>query len=696
MTSSRKPRRAPDAPTNPLIRRLIVGAVCIAALGVAIFAFRNVMSGRSDPAHARAAIERAEAFLRASNATAARSQATDAVRMDPGWGIAHAVLAQSLAQLDEGVAAEAELRRAADAGFDMRRAHQLMAHAYLLQGDEEKALAEADKAAPEFHTYALRVKARAYTALGNLAAARDAAVAAVRSAPRDAPAWADLARFRFTVGDVVGSIAAANNALKLDPGNIDALILRGEQVRGQYGLVSALPWFEAALKRDPYHHDALVEYAATLGDLGRTNDMLASARRAMEARPGSPQALYLQAVLAARAEKFELARDLLDKSNGGLDGLPGALLLAGSLDLQEGDYQQAIARFQALLGDQPMNITVRRLLATALLRSDSAKNAIDLMRPVVARGDADSYAFAIVGRAFERIGRRDIAGFFLDRASVPVRAGSNAFSSDDSLPVLDAAAAQAPDDPRATVPVIRGLLDRGDIAGALAQAQKIAGENPGAPASQTLVGDVLMIANRPADAIPWFRRAADIRFDQPTMLRLVEAMDRAGNRTDASDTLGLFLSQNPGNAAALRLAAHWQIAAGEYDDAVDTLEALKFRVGTRDAALLTELAMAYSQDGNDDAALDNAELAYGLAPMNPATADTYGWALFNAGERGGAVQLLQKAVALAPRHATIRWHLAQVYDAIGRKPEARLHAGAALADPAFTDRAAAQALLARS
>jgi hypothetical protein len=32
---------------------------------------------------------------------------------------------------------------------------------------------------------------------------------------------------------------------------LDALVLRGEMVRSQYGLVAALPWFEAALKRDP-------------------------------------------------------------------------------------------------------------------------------------------------------------------------------------------------------------------------------------------------------------------------------------------------------------------------------------------------------------------------------------------------------------------------------------------------------------
>ena len=72
--------------------------------------------------------------------------------------------------------------------------------------------------------------------------------------------------------------------------------------------------YEAALQRDPWHHDALIEYAATLGDAGRTRAMLDATRRALQARPASPQAYYLQAVLAARAGSYGLARSLLQRS----------------------------------------------------------------------------------------------------------------------------------------------------------------------------------------------------------------------------------------------------------------------------------------------------------------------------------------------------------------------------------------------
>jgi Flp pilus assembly protein TadD len=88
-----------------------------------------------------------------------------------------------------------------------------------------------------------------------------------------------------------------------------------------------------------------------------------------------------------------------------------------------------------------------------------------------------------------------------------------------------------------------------------------------------------------------------------------------------------------------------------------------------------------------------ARAAYRLSPMNPATTDAYGWALYQLGENGSALQLLEKAASIAPEHAVLRWHLGQAYADLGRKAEATAQIRAALADPVFTDRDAAQAVL---
>ncbi|WP_204280697.1 hypothetical protein, partial [Serratia marcescens] len=83
----------------------------------------------------------------------------------------------------------------------------------------------------------------------------------------------------------------------------------------------------------------------------------------------------------------------------------------------------------------------------ALLRTDRARNAIDMLSPVVARSDADSYALTLAARGFERIGDRDSASHFLDRAAFPATGESTAFSADDSTATLAADAAKRPNDP---------------------------------------------------------------------------------------------------------------------------------------------------------------------------------------------------------------------------------------------------------
>lgn len=689
------PRHAGASDTSrPPARRRRWAAGMLATLGGALLvAFATTVPARADAGAARLALAQSLASFRIGNISAARNHAQEAIRADPDWGLAHAVLARMFLALGDGIAAEGELDRARNAGFDIARAHQLYADAWLQQGDAKRALAEAARAQPQFAGYALRIAARALAAQGDMPAAQRTLAGVLAASPGDAAAWSDLGRVRYNSGDIAGAIDAARRATAIDPANLEALTLRGELVRGQYGLVAALPWFENALRRDAYYHPALIEYASTLGDAGRYEDMLAATRDALAARPDSAQAYYLQAVLAARAGDDDLARGLMQRTAGKLADMPGALLLGGTLDYEAGGYEQAIGKWRELVARQPMNITARRLLGAALLRSGDTKGALDILRPVALRGDADSYTLSLVGRAFERNGERDWAAKFLDRAAFPLRTAATPFGSDDSLTVLGNAMRQAPGDPARSVDYLRGLVDTGNAAAALAEAQGIARDHPGAPAAQLALGDTLMAQGRYADAAAAYRHAADIHFDEPTMLRAVDALDRAGHRPEAANVLALFLSQNPQNIAAQRLAAHWQIAAGEWDAAIATLEGLRDRIGNRDAALLAELAYAYIGDDDGDTGLSYAKASYALAPLNPAATDSYGWALYQNGNVEGARQLLEKAVVIAPEHAMLRWHLGQVYADLGRKDQARTQIAAALGDPSFEDRPAAQAVL---
>jgi tetratricopeptide (TPR) repeat protein len=642
-------------------RHLVIALMALAAIGMVVAGGRALLPERRDTAAADRATARALALHRLGDPTGARNAAQEAAAADTGSARAQVVLALMQLQLGDGAGAEASLDRAtAIGGFDMARTRQLRGHALLLQGEAERALAELDAADRRYLAYADRVRAEARMALGDYPGAQALLEAAVAERPGDARAWVALSRYRDRAGDLAGAIVASANAVALNPRLHDALAQRAAMVRAQYGLVAALPWYERALERDGANHDTLIAYAATLGDVGRPRAMLAAVRRAAEARRGSPDALYLQAVLAARGGRFDLARAIWQRTGGAIDGTPGGLLLGGLLDLQGGNYSRAVAQLGELVAEQPMNLTARRLLATAYMRADASRNAIDVLAPMVARGDADALSLMLAARAHERIGEHGVAAGLIDRAALPIRAPGGGFDEGSDLAALHTEAARRPGEPAAMVALLRGLIERGDKGAAMAQARALASRYPGVPQAHVVHGDVLMQATRASEAAAAYRRAAAVRFDEPVMLRLVEASEAAGDGAGAQRALALFLSQNPANVAALRMTANWQLAAGEADAAVDTLERLRARLGDRDAALLSELATAYGAVGEAEVALRYAAAAYAIAPQNVAVADGYGRALAAAGNRAGARQLWRRALAIAPGHRRIARDLAAV------------------------------------
>jgi predicted Zn-dependent protease len=123
--------------------------------------------------------------------------------------------------------------------------------------------------------------------------------------------------------------------------------------------------------------------------------------------------------------------------------------------------------------------------------------------------------------------------------------------------------------------------------------------------------------------------------------------------------------------------------------ALRLLRGAQARVGDNDALLMTDLARAALESGDRSSARAYAAHAYRLMPGNPATADMLGWVLMRTGEKGPApIDLLEKAVTLAPGAPALQLHLGQAYAAAGRKAEAKL-ALARAATPGGPDRQAA-------
>ncbi len=468
------------------------------------------------------------------------------------------------AALASGDAAGAEiaLKQRLRDGAPVAELSPYLGEAELRQGDlveARKWLGGADFA-PDVAARGYHMLGRLRMAEGDLRGAGAAFDQALRGAARDPGLWVDIARLRYRGGEQAQAIEASKEAVALGSENPAALLLNAQLVRDAAGNAAALPLFARGLEVAPDNADLLAEYAATLGELGRAQDMLAATRRLTVAAPGDRRALYLQAVLAARAGRHDLARTLLQRGEGG-DTSPAATLLLAMVNLENGNPASATQAFDRLLAGQRDNARVATLLARALAASGSH-------RELIARFGAEAqsrYIALLVGRAYEKLGDRATAAVHLDRA---LRRGGEV----QMVPLaprtpLNVALSRTPADGVDTVAVVRGLVAGGRSAQARATAEAWLRRHRGSAEARALAGDTAFLANDPRAAIAHYRAAAAIRQSWLLTKRMAAAYEAAGDTAAAEALVAAQLASAPNNAEAAALLARRLTARGDRQQA---------------------------------------------------------------------------------------------------------------------------------
>jgi len=554
-------------------------------------------------------------------------------------------LARAQLRLGNGLGAEASVKAALAAGANDDYLRPLLARAYALQGDGKRALAALDAGpiAPEMIGEAAWVAGDVHLADGDLGAARDAYDRAVRERPRDSALWVDIARFRDANADAQGARDAVDFAIELDGRNSAALAYKANLVRTQGGLNASLDWYEKALAADPDNEDALIDQAATLGDLGRYKDMLAALRHAATLVPRDPRLYYLQAVLAARAERYALARSLLQRTRGELDDQPGVMLLSAIVELELGGQAVAVNWAERLLAEQPHNFTARRILAAANWADGDADAAADALEPIIDRRDADSWSLLLAARVASELGRKGEAADDMARAAALAPGEAGPFAVDDGYGSLAAAADAAPLDPARAVPAISADMAAGNYGSALARATRLRDANRGVADAHILLGDAALAGGRFGLAVESYRAARALDAGERTTLRLANALFRAGDPAGSGAAILTLRDSQPSSIAADRLAGHLAMDIEHWDQAAAHFERVRRRIGNRDAVILRDLARAYAAEGERDRALPLIAMAYRLQPLNGEIMLFYADLLEQRGNRQAAQDLRDKA-----------------------------------------------------
>lgn len=526
--------------------------------------------------------------------------------------------AVAAAERGEGIAVEAELRKALSAGASRTDVAARMGEAYLLQGKLRNAREWLEPAQFVATDQALgwRMTGRLLRLEGKLPEAGKAFDKALALAPNDPLLWVDIARLRYVGGEHLLAVEAAGRALQAGPENLRAIELRAQLLNDSAGPVAAIPLFERGLAAAPDDLALLIGYAGALGEAGRAVDLLATARRINQLDPRSPVPYYFQAVIAARAGKIDFARNLLNRNGNRLGEVPAAQMLQAALELEAGNSAMAVDMLERLDRRQPFNVRVQLLFARALLAVDDHVRLRQRFAPLAARPDASPYLLTVLGRSYERTGDRAAAAALLDRAAT---AGALPFAARE----------------RANVPV-----------------------RPGSFEGFVLAGDNALLKRANGDALAAYSRAAQVRFPEWLMLRAAYA---TGSPANGALLAGQYLAAYPGSLLAPRLVAGGAALSGDWARAALLLDNADRRLGHGDVRLLADLSLAQLRSGDTAAALASADKAYDFQRSSPVAALAKGMALAKLGrdpEQGRA--LLNKAERIGGANPLIKEARAQL------------------------------------
>lgn len=509
--------------------------------------------------------------------------------------------AAAAAERGEGIAVEAELRKALSAGASRTDVAARMGEAYLLQGKLRNArewLEPAQFAATD-QALGWRMTGRLLRLEGKLPEAGKAFDRALALTPNDPLLWVDIARLRYVGGEHLLAVEAAERALQAGPENPRAIELRAQLQNDSAGPVAAIPLFERGLAAAPDDLALLIGYAGALGEAGRAADLLATARRINQLDPRSPVPYYIQAVIAARAGQIDFARNLLNRNGNRLGEVPAAQMLQAALELEAGNSAMAVDMLERLDRRQPFNVRVQLLFARALLAVDDHVRLRQRFAPLAARPDASPYLLTVLGRSYERTGDRAAAAALLDRAAT---AGALPFAARE----------------RANVPA-----------------------RPGSFEGFVLAGDNALLKRANGEALAAYSRAAQVRFPEWLMLRAAYA---TGSPANGALLAGQYLAAYPGSLLAPRLVAGGAAQSGDWARAAVLLDNADRRLGHGDVRLLADLSLAQLRSGDTAAALASADKAYDLQRSNPVAALAKGMALAKLGrDPEQARALLDKA-----------------------------------------------------
>jgi tetratricopeptide (TPR) repeat protein len=536
-------------------------------------------------------------------------------------------------------------------------------------------------------------------------------------------------------------------AIQVDPDNEERRLAMAEYVGKRRGINEA----EASLQQS---HKDLPHSAKLLFALGSLYEMTQKAEQARSTYDtirsdfhGKPEGLEAQVKLAAldwAAGKPDVAerqvQDVLKENPRSSD----ALLLRGKIALQRGNGKDATQDFRSVLKDQPEGAEVHLLLARAYLMTGETvlareslekaamlkptltdaqlllagldatggklKEARQRLDPLIAR---DPGNVTLLGMLFQlQIQEKDwertqdtlakLRSAGADRMKADLAEGHVAAAQqqwDKAEAAYRRAITQQPQAPEPLLALVQLGVQRGQMQQTQTTLETLVVEQPTHPYAAGFLGEVLLMKGDVVAAMPQFEAATKLNPKWTTPWIHLAKRSYATQQVDTGDaTLKKALEANPDNEQLRLMLATSLDSRDRVDEAILQYETVLQHHPKSLLAANNLAATLVDRKGDPDSLKRALSLSrdFETQAPNPYLLDTLGWAHLKLGHHQDALRLLKQAMAKAPDHPVLNYHLGVTYAQSGEKKEAKAHLNQALqAKQTFPWTEEAKAMLAR-